>query len=69
MLSDITALENMLNRIIKSKNSEKDKNILKDEVSHALDKLNNSKFLDKKDLEKVKDFFLMLRCLHRSQCL
>ena len=57
MLSDITALENMLNRIIKSKNSEKDKNILKDEVSHALDKLNNSKFLDKKDLEKVKDFF------------
>ena len=57
MLSDITTLENMLNRIIKSKNSEKDKNILKDEVSHALDKLNNSKFLDKKDLEKVKDFF------------
>ena len=57
MLSDISTLENMLNRIIKSKNSDKDKNILKDEVSHALDKLNNSKFLDKKDLEKVKDFF------------
>jgi len=57
MLSDISTLENTLNRIIKSKNSDKDKNILKDEVSYALDKLNNSKFLDKKDLEKVKDFF------------
>ena len=55
MLSDITTLENMLNRQSKAK-FEKDKNILKDEVSHALDNL-IVKFLDKKDLEKVKDFF------------
>ena len=55
MLSDITTLESTLNRITKSKNSDKEKNILKDEVSNALDKLNNSNFLDKADLEKVKE--------------
>ena len=57
MLSDIATLESISNRITKSKNSDKEKNILKDEVSNALDKLNNSNFLDKEDLEKVKEFF------------
>ena len=66
MLSDISTLENTLNRIIKSKNSDKDKNILKDEVSYALDKLNNGKFLDKKDLEKVKDFFPDVKILNKA---
>ena len=63
MLSDITTLESILNRITKSKNSDKDKNILKDEVSNALDKLNNSNFLDKQDLEKVKEFFPDIKML------
>ena len=35
MLSDIATLESTLNRITKSKNSDKEKNILKDEVSNA----------------------------------
>ena len=52
MLSDIATLESTLNRVTKSKNSDKEKNILKDEISNALDKLNNSNFLDKADLEK-----------------
>ena len=63
MLSDITTLESILNRITKSKNSDKDKNILKEEVSNALDKLNNSNFLDKQDLEKVKEFFPDIKML------
>ncbi len=63
MLSDITTLESILNRITKSKNSDKEKNILKDEVSNALDKLNNSNFLDKEDLEKVKEFFPDIKML------
>ena len=63
MLSDISTLESILNRITKSKNSDKDKNILKDEVSNALDKLNNSNFLDKQDLEKVKEFFPDIKML------
>ena len=63
MLSDIATLESTLNRITKSKNSDKEKNILKDEVSNALDKLNNSNFLDKTDLEKVKEFFPDIKML------
>ena len=63
MLSDITTLESILNRVTKSKNSDKEKNILKDEVSNALDKLNNSNFLDKTDLEKVKEFFPDIKML------
>ena len=63
MLSDIATLESILNRITKSKNSDKEKNILKDEVSNALDKLNNSNFLDKTDLEKVKEFFPDIKML------
>ena len=63
MLSDIATLESTLNRVTKSKNSDKEKNILKDEVSNALDKLNNSNFLDKADLEKVKEFFPDIKML------
>lgn len=63
MLSDIATLESTLNRVNKSKNSDKDKNILKDEVSNALDKLNNSNFLDKSDLEKIKEFFPDIKML------
>ena len=63
MLSDITTLESTLNRITKSKNSDKEKNILKDEVSNALDKLNKSNFLDKADLEKVREFFPDIKML------
>jgi len=63
MLSDIATLESILNRVTKSKNSDKEKNILKNEVSNALDKLNNSNFLDKDDLEKVKEFFPDIKML------
>ena len=57
ILSDISTCENILKRIIKSKNSEKEKNLLKSEVSIALEKLNDNKFLDKDDLSKVIDHF------------
>ena len=63
MLSDIATLESTLNRVTKSKKSDKEKNTLKDEISNALDKLNNSNFLDKADLEKVKEFFPDIKML------
>ena len=63
MLSDIATLESILNRITKSKNTDKEKNILKDEVSNALEKLNNGNFLDKTDLEKVREFFPDIKML------
>ena len=63
MLSDIATLESILNRITKSKNTDKEKNILKDEVSNALEKLDNGNFLDKTDLEKVKEFFPDIKML------
>ena len=63
ILSDITTLESITNRITKSKTSEKEKNLLKEEAIKALDKLNNNKFLQKKDLDKVQEFFPDIKLL------
>ena len=63
ILSDITTLESITNRITKSKTSEKEKNLLKAEAIKALDKLNNNKFLQKKDLDKVQEFFPDIKLL------
>ena len=57
ILSDITTLENIINRIIKSKTSDKEKSFLKEEATSALNKLNNNMFLNKDDLSKVLELF------------
>lgn len=57
ILSDITTLESVMNRITKSKMSEKEKLTLKEEATQALDKLNANTFLEKNDLEKVQETF------------
>ena len=63
ILSDITTLESITNRITKSKSSEKEKTLLKEEAIKALDKLNSNKFLQKKDLEKVQELFPDIKLL------
>ena len=63
MLSDINTLESVVNRITKSKTSDKEKNTLKSEATEALDKLNSNKFLNKNDLEKVKEYFPDIKLL------
>ena len=63
MLSDINTLETVVNRITKSKKSDKEKNTLKSEVTEALDKLNSNEFLNKNDLEKVKEYFPDIKLL------
>ena len=63
MLSDINTLESVVNRITKSKTSDKEKNTLKSEATEALDKLNSNEFLNKNDLEKVKEYFPDIKLL------
>jgi GTP-binding protein YchF len=63
MLSDINTLESIVNRITKSKTSDKEKNNLKNEATDALAKLNSNKFLNKNDLEKVKEYFPDIKLL------
>jgi GTP-binding protein YchF len=63
MLSDINTLESIVNRITKSKTSDKEKNTLKSETTEALDKLNSNEFLNKNDLEKVKEYFPDIKLL------
>jgi len=63
ILSDITTLESLLNRISKSKLTDKEKNFLKDETTKALDILNTNKFLEKNDLEKVLESFPDIKLL------
>ena len=63
MLSDINTLESVVNRITKSKTSDKEKNTLKSEATKALDKLNSNEFLNKNDLEKVKEYFPDIKLL------
>jgi len=63
ILSDITTLESLLNRISKSKLTDKEKHLFKDETSKALDLLNNNKFLEKNDLEKVLESFPDIKLL------
>ena len=63
MLSDINTLESVVNRITKSKTSDKEKNILKSEATEALEKLNSNEFLNKNDLEKVKEYFPDIKLL------
>ena len=63
MLSDINTLESVVNRITKSKTSDKEKNTLKNEATVALDKLNSNEFLNKNDLEKVKEYFPDIKLL------
>jgi GTP-binding protein YchF len=63
MLSDINTLESVVNRITKSKTSDKEKNTLKREATEALDKLNSNEFLNKNDLEKVKEYFPDIKLL------
>ena len=63
MLSDINTLESVVNRITKSKTSDKEKNTLKSEATEALEKLNSNEFLNKNDLEKVKEYFPDIKLL------
>ena len=63
MLSDISTLESVVNRITKSKTSDNEKNTLKSEAIEALDKLNSNEFLNKNDLEKVKEYFPDIKLL------
>jgi len=63
MLCDINTLESVVNRITKSKTSDKEKNTLKNEATEALDKLNSNEFLNKNDLEKVKEYFPDIKLL------
>ena len=63
ILSDISTLEGLLNRIAKSKLTDKEKTLLKDHVSKALDLLNSNKFLEKNDLEKVLENFPDIKLL------
>ena len=63
ILSDITTLESVMNRITKSKMSEKEKLTLKEEATQALDKLNANTFLEKNDLEKVQETFPDIKLL------
>ena len=63
MLSDINTLESVVNRITKSKTSDNEKNTLKSEAIEALDKLNSNQFLNKNDLEKVKEYFPDIKLL------
>lgn len=63
ILSDISTLESVANRITKAKISEKEKLCLKEEITSALDKLNSSIFLEKKDLEKVQEHFPDIKLL------
>jgi GTP-binding protein YchF len=63
ILSDITTLESVMNRITKGKMSEKEKLTLKKEATKALDKLNANTFLEKKDLEKVQETFPDIKLL------
>ena len=63
MLSDINTLESIVNRITKSKTSDKEKNTLKSETTEALDKLNSNEFLNKNDLIKVKEYFPDIKLL------
>ena len=63
MLSDINTLESVVNRITKSKTSDKEKNTLKSETTEALDKLNSNEFLNKNDLIKVKEYFPDIKLL------
>ena len=57
ILSDISTLESVTNRITKSKTPDKEKTALTEEATAALTKLNNNQFLNKKDLEKVQENF------------
>ena len=63
MLSDINTLESVVNRITKSKTSDNEKNTLKSEATEALEKLNSNEFLNKNDLEKVKEYFPDIKLL------
>jgi GTP-binding protein YchF len=63
ILSDITTLESVMNRITKGKMSEKEKLTLKEEATKALDKLNTNTFLEKNDLEKVQEAFPDIKLL------
>ena len=63
ILSDIATLEVLLNRITKSKLTDKEKSLLKDHISKALDLLNNNQFLEKNDLEKVLENFPDIKLL------
>jgi GTP-binding protein YchF len=63
ILSDITSLESVMNRITKCKVSEKEKLTLKEEATQALDKLNANTFLEKNDLEKVQETFPDIKLL------
>ena len=63
ILSDITTLESLLNRITKSKLTDKEKSLFKDETTKALDSLNNNNFLEKNDLEKVLENFPDIKLL------
>jgi len=63
ILSDIATLEGLLNRITKSKLTDKEKLLLKDHTTKALDLLNTNKFLEKNDLEKVLENFPDIKLL------
>ena len=63
ILSDIATLEVLLNRITKSKFTDKEKSLLKDHIAKALELLNNNKFLEKNDLEKVLENFPDIKLL------
>jgi len=63
ILSDIATLEGLLNRITKSKLMDKEKSLLKDHTTNALDLLNSNKFLEKNDLEKVLENFPDIKLL------
>ena len=63
ILSDITTLESLINRITKSKLTDKEKSLFKDETTKALDSLNNNNFLEKNDLEKVLENFPDIKLL------
>jgi GTP-binding protein YchF len=66
MLSDINTLESVVNRITKSKTSDNEKNTLKSEATEALEKLNSNEFLNKNDLEKVKEYFPDIKLLTQN---
>jgi GTP-binding protein YchF len=66
ILSDITTLESVMNRITKGKMSEKEKLTLKEETTRALDKLNDNTFLEKNDLEKVQETFPDIKLLSQK---